>query len=94
MKKITLNEMDEYIGRCPHYVDGSTVEYLAQLDDNGDLVHIGGKRKFSVEITLEDLGLTEDADPDDIADAEGLSNPGYVAALTALIDMIEAPNED
>ena len=32
MKKITLNEMDEYIGRCPHYVDGRTVEYLAQLE--------------------------------------------------------------
>lgn len=88
MKKITLNEMDEYIGRCQHYVDGSTVEYLAQLDAAGELVPYGGKHKYSVETTLASLGLSADASPDDISYTEDLSNPGYTAALTELATQI------
>lgn len=94
MKKITLTDLDAYISHCPHYVDGDTVTYLAQLDAAGELVPYGGKRKHSVEITLADLGLSADASPDDISYAESLSNPGYTAALIELATQINIAHAD
>lgn len=94
MEKITLKALDEYISHCPHYVDGDTVTYLAQLDAAGELVPYGGKRRYSVEITLADLGLSADASPDNVSYAESLSNAGYTDALIELATQINVAHAD